>query len=266
MGEFDLYPHATVYLMEREIVNDNIRGLVVSDMHFTQRLKIAESLPPMLKTLTQIICDKRVNILFVLGDIIEQLHQDAAIADLQIVLQGLDILSVPVYLLPGEHDRALHLRLKGQYTWTNIKVIYESFVCLKNPHPRRGTYPCIFITHSAGNDARMGVNKPRDFIQALKEHFTKAVIEPDEPITDPKGKAPHSHRRPKLQFKNIMTPEDFLLVGSCHKHEQVESDKVASLDQFSIDGKKLFYALITSDGAFHFEFSSLPYAEPKRRQ
>jgi hypothetical protein len=229
-------------------------------------MRLALSLPTFLRTLTQIICDKRVNLLFILGDIIEQVHQDAAMADFQVILAGLDILSVPVYLIPGEHDRAFHHRLRGQYDWTNIKVIYETYACLKNPHPRRGTYPCIFLTHNAGATAKP-TGSIKEYLQGLKERCTEPILEIDEPVSpqaDPKAKG-HSHRKPKAQFKNIMTPEDFLLVGNCHKHEQVANQNVASLDQFSVDGKGYFYALITSDGAFHFEFSSLPYTAPKSK-
>jgi hypothetical protein len=254
--------------MERELINDNIRGLVISDLHFTQdpSLKLALSLPTFLRTLTQIICDKRVNLLFILGDVIEQVHQDANIADFQVILAGLDILSVPVYLLPGEHDRAFHHRLRGQYDWTNIFVIYETFACLKNPHPRRGTYPNIFLTHSGGTGGKPS-GSVKEYLHAMKEKYTQPTLEIDEPISptaDPKDRG-HGHHRPKGQFKNIMTMEDFLLVGNCHKHEQVANENVASLDQFSVDGKGFFYALITSDGAFHFEFSSLPYSKPKSK-
>jgi hypothetical protein len=237
MSSFSNLPaDGAAYLMEPEICNDNMRAIIVSDFHFGKVHPIGRTLPRLLVLLSTIIVDKRANVLFLLGDLLQ--HALAAgmspppkaeqVADCTAILKRLDGLALPIYWIPGSDERKLIPDLKP-VLGGNVRSCPENFIRLKHPHPRRGTYPSIFVTYSGGYEFGVVEGQVKMFVTTLKTHFAPFI------------------------------PADALLmVGCTAKNEPYENQKVVALDQFSIDNGKLSYALISAEGRFTIDYASLP--------
>jgi hypothetical protein len=237
MSSFQNLPaDGAIYLMEPEICNDLMRALVISDFNFGKVHPIGRTLPRFLTLLSTIIIDKRANVLFILGDLLSHgvpqggspPTKDAQVADCSAVLRRFDALTLPIYWIPGSEERKLVPDLKDLLAG-NIRACPENFIRLKHPHPRRGTYPSIYITYSGGYEFGVAEGQAKIFATTLKTHF-----------------AP------------IINADSLLMVGCTGKNEPFEQQKVVALDQFSIDNGKLSYALITSEQRFTIDYATLP--------
>jgi hypothetical protein len=237
MASFSNLPSdGAAYLMEPEICNDNMRAVVIADFHLGKSHPIGKTLPRLLRLLSSIVVDKRANVLFLLGDLIEHTSaqgssppsKESIVGDCTAVLRRLDILTLPIYWIPGSEERVLVPELKEVLSG-NIRVCPENFIRLKHPHPRRGTYPSIYVTYSGGYQFGVVEGQVKLFSTTLKTHFA--------PFID---------------------SESLLMVGCTGKNEPFEQQKVVALDQFSIDNGKLSYSLITAEQRFTIDYASLP--------
>jgi hypothetical protein len=224
------------YLMEPEVCNDNMRALVISDLKFGKTHRLGKTLPRLLRILSSIIVDKRATVLFLLGDVLEHAvpagqtapGKDQVIAEITAIFRRFDVLTLPIYWIPGSEERKLIDSLKDVLQG-NIRACPDEFIRLKHPKPPRGTYPSIFITYSAGYQYGISEGHVKMFVTTLKTHF-QAIIKPDE----------------------------LLMVGCTAKYEAFDANKVVALDQFSIDTGKLSYALITGERRFTCDYASVP--------
>jgi hypothetical protein len=238
-----LAEHAVVWLAPREVCNNDMRALVITDLHLTLHHPVAKTLPRLLRTLAQIILDKRLNVLFILGDLFDHSKPRDQEKNLKLLLKALDTLTVLVIIIPGVIEQALMREQIPEFRDTNINIIYNKIseqdgqiIHLRHPNPRRGTYPSIFLTYNGGCTRPIRPSESRVFLMCMKQKYVAV---------------------------RIMKADDLLMVGAVHKHMIVESEKTVGLDQFSFDNKTLFYALITAEGAFHIDYANLPVPEIK---
>jgi DNA repair exonuclease SbcCD nuclease subunit len=225
-----LNTRASALILGQDIVNEQMRALVVTDMHFGKETPIEETLPQFMRAMRSLIGEHKINVLFMLGDV---LHGGLpnSLEILGTLLGEFDKLMIPVWIVPGNHDRYAFYRIDAS-VYTNVKISRDYLLGLKHPRPRPGCLPCIFLGHDIGNRYHLEMNKVPSWIRGMKQLFS-----------------------------SIIHPEDFLMTGHAHHHFLDKERRCATLGQFAPDHVTGCYALITAANRFRLDFRTVRMAD-----
>jgi DNA repair exonuclease SbcCD nuclease subunit len=219
---------ATPYIVGPDIVNDDLRAMIIADLHLTLETPLADSLPVVLQRLCDLITEHAITALFVLGDLIEETNY-SCMQHADLTLAALDSLSVPVFILPGNHDRTVYNAKPWAEKWqfTNIRIIDELMICLVDENPPPGHYPRIFMTHDGGNAYRVR-SAAKQYCLALRNVF-----------------AP------------IVNPEDYFVMAHVHSQVRFEDQRSACVGRFSSSQSEFTYVLLEKNQGFRFQFKAI---------
>ena len=207
-----------------DVVNKDMRSLVLSDIHFTQNKSLADSLPATMRKISNIILTKNITAIFIIGDIVEQSRPIGKEA-LYCVIEAFDQLGIPVILMPGNHDRGLFSAFNFDDRLTNVKLYRTHVLILEHPDPQKSRIKRIILSHDFGNNFKLDTAQKKVFLPKLKEFY-----------------------------KEFFLPDDFLLIGHLHCAFSYPNIKCQSVDQFSYDFNKSNYAIITGNPEFNIEY------------
>ncbi|OHS94959.1 Ser/Thr protein phosphatase [Tritrichomonas foetus] len=219
----------TCVRIEDERILSSFRALVLSDMHFNQKEKLSFSLPIVLRKISKLIIDQNINIIFLLGDIVEQYQSPTSAEDLKTVFSAFEQLGIPIYIIPGNHDRSLFNNTSYDTRFKNIHLLKTTLMFIENPNSPPNTYRRIYMAHEMENNFKLEGPQKNVFPIKLKEFF-----------------------------KDVFTENDFLLIGHIHRHILDLSKNCGSVGQYSYDYKRESYAIITNENGFKIDFINEP--------
>jgi DNA repair exonuclease SbcCD nuclease subunit len=186
----------------------------------------------MLRVLSDLLIEKEATVLFILGDIIDAVDENLR-ATLDLLFPALASLCLPIYLIPGNHDRPIFEHIELRLLDPNVHVILDLFMCLSHPNPGSGTPPRIFLAHDGGNAYRIRDFLCRSFIMSARHWFASFIKD-----------------------------EDFLLMAHLHTHVHMKKARCASLAPFLFQERILGWGFITAENGFRLEFGRLPKIPP----
>jgi predicted phosphodiesterase len=224
--------HATAFIVGPDIVNPEMRALVIADLHLTLALPLGRGLPLLIEKLLRVLLDNSITVLFIIGDVLEQ--TDKRVSEfVSPVLAAFDSLAIPVFLMPGNHDRNVYNKARLNWRFPNVTLVTDLMICLADPDPPPGAFPRIFMTHDGGNPFKIRDRHTKLYVLGLRRLFY-AVIDPN----------------------------DFFLTAHDHGHTRFDKKRCATISQFSIDNNVFTWALITRERRFKLTYGSCEGVSP----
>lgn len=165
--------HADIHL---ETDPQQTKIAVISDLHVGQFEKASRSGEKTYNKIKELVEKEHPTALFMLGDIIsfKVYHALSAWTKFYKLLEALNI---PIYVIPGNHDRYMHRAVKSFYDEKNVHLYNVELLRVFVP----GYQTPLIFGHDLKNDKRIhGVEITRKWIHALRTTFHDQI--PDESL------------------------------------------------------------------------------------
>ncbi|KAI5548462.1 metallo-dependent phosphatases family [Trichomonas vaginalis G3] len=150
--------------------------VAISDLHVGQFESTANNTPKMVDKIRELVEKVKPTALFILGDIIHFKFYRIPTSWLDFY-RLLDTINIPIYVIPGNHDRYLHDYVKNHFQGTNVHLLNVEIMCVYvegYPHP-------VIFGHDLKNDKKVhGDEITHEWIRMLRETFHDII--PDESL------------------------------------------------------------------------------------
>ncbi|KAK8872033.1 hypothetical protein M9Y10_007790 [Tritrichomonas musculus] len=214
---FDLKTNTATFYDVPNKLKSNFIGLIISDQHFGRYNEMSSSLNAFKTKLEEKLKETHATCLFMLGDTFDY-YLDNYKESVVSVFQYLETLTIPVFLLGGNHDKERLLKINYNFN-KNLKFVKETFIHLQHPNPNGENFTGILMGHDLGNDFQ---------------------VDPDD--------APIYVKWMKDVFDRYFSPGEMMLLGHTHQNIFLNECNAYSIKQFSPEFDSFAYAIIKDEG------------------
>lgn len=201
----------------------DFNAILISDLHLSKFSELKDAISQLIPKLKQVIELQRPTDIFMLGDII---HHKRPKPDYFYFFKKLELLKIPIHIIPGNHDRRVRDKLEA---YKGFYVSYNNCDVLRLLYPDVSNMVCL--GHDLFNDKKVHQ-------QHLARQWFKML---------------------RNTFKSILTKNSLLILGHIHQDFHSKDDKTFSIRPFSIDLKEYNYCRLFLDSNREFQHIILSY-------
>lgn len=187
-----------------------MKALLVSDCHLGAYVQIDVAINLLIDSINALIESENATVLFILGDLVDGTQNEVVYKN---VLQELTKITIPVYVIGGNHDREF-LSLTKWPSGTNVTVTEALTIQMTASLPGKPDIK-VFLAHDLLNNYRVRDPHAFFFIDWIKKGCRKYI-----------------------------KPEDWLITGHTHTGLISHASRIACVGQFSPEIKAFGYATL----------------------